>query len=262
MDLRLVLCDIGNTSIKIGFADSCRIFSSYAIPSFPHATADSLGFALLAAADHAGVEPGAIQAVVVASVVPALNRILKEAAERYFGCETLFVPQNLPVPLENRYLRPSEVGADRLVGAYAARIAFPEVPALIVVDFGTALTFDCVENNVYLGGLIFPGLATAAAGLSLNTARLPHVSLEADEDEPVPGRDTATSIRHGLVFGFRAVVEGLCSHLGRQLPQPLLIVATGGSAPLVNGRGKIFDFVIPNLLLDGLLALYHLGTGT
>ncbi len=254
----LALCDIGNTSLKIGFADAGGNIASYAFPTLPGSTRDSLGFTLLTAASHAGIEPQEIVAVAAASVVPALNEVLKGAARRYFDCEALFAPEDLPIPLENRYQRPGEVGADRLVGAFAARRAYPEAASLIVVDFGTALTFDCVSGNAYLGGLIFPGPLTAAAALSSNTARLPHVSLEPEDAKPLLGRDTATSIRHGLIFGFRAVTDGLCTCLRKQLSEPVVIIGTGGLASLINEANKIFDVVLPGLSLDGLLDLYRL----
>lgn len=254
----LALCDIGNSSIKVGFADSGGLIASYAFPTTPGSTPDSLGFTLFESARHTGIEPEGIEAMAAASVVPALNPVLKGAVQRYFKSPTFFAPGDLPIPLENRYFRPAEVGADRLVGAFAARAALPEAAGLIVVDFGTALTFDCVAGDTYLGGLIFPGPATAAAGLACHTARLPHVSLEPGPADLSIGRDTATSIRHGLVFGYLDVTTSLCQRLKKQLPQPVAIVGTGAVASLFAAMGKVFDVVLPGLLLDGLLGLYRL----
>lgn len=256
MDPELLLCDIGNTSIKLGLASEKRVLASYALPVNTHITPDSAGLDILAIFRHAKAAPKKIKACVISSVVPQLDAIMRAAIGRYIGCATLFVQQDLAVPLENRYERPDEVGADRLVGAYAARKLYPQMSSLIVVDFGTAVTFDCIKGNAYLGGLIFPGPATAAAALASHTAKLPVVDLDIYASEPAPCRDTSTSISHGLLFGFIAVTEGLCQHLKKQLPAPLNIVATGGFAASVARLSSIFNAVIPSLLLDGLRMLY------
>lgn len=257
----LALCDIGNTSIKIGFAHSAGILASYAIPTNPQASPDSLGIALWQFAAHAGIDAGQISAVVAASVVPALNPVLRAAVTRYFRSRIYFVPDDLPVPLENRYLRPAEVGADRLVCAYAARKRYPASPVLLVVDFGTALTFDCVEGAAFLGGLIFPGPGIAAETLARHTARLPQVGLEFEEMAPRPCRDTMSGIRHGLLFGYIALTEGICARLGEQFACPVKVIGTGGFAATVCARSRVFDIVLPGLLLEGLLDLYQARAG-
>lgn len=259
MESGLMLCDIGNSALKIGFSAEGGKIHTYRFPANPHDTPDSLGLRLAGALNHA--RAGAIKICVACSVVPTLDRTLKEAVRKYLGCQTLFVPTDLPVPLENRYRNREETGADILVGAYAARQLLPEARSLIVVDFGTAATFACISENAFLGGLIFPGPETAAAALARQTARLPHINPETESTEPVPGLDTATSIRHGLVFGFVAMTEGLCSRLAAQLPTPLKIVATGGFSQTIEKLTTIFDVVLPNLLLEGLVMLYESAAG-
>lgn len=254
MDSGLMLCDIGNSALKIGFAAEGRPMSVYRFPTNPHDTPDSLGLRLAGAARHAGMEK--IAACAAASVVPASDNAFREAAAKYLGCETLFASKELPVPLKNAYKRPQETGADILVGAWAARQALPEAASLIVVDFGTAATFACVSGDSFLGGLIFPGPATAAAALARGTAKLPHVSPETTRLEPRPCEDTVASIQDGLVFGFASLAEGLCARLARQLPKPVKVAATGGFAKTLEPLTTIFDAVLPNLILDGLLALY------
>ena len=181
---------------------------------------------------------------------------MREMCRRYFRKELLFAPEDIPIPLLNHYDRPAEVGADRLVGAYAARKLVPETQSLICVDFGTALTFDCVTGNSYLGGLIFPGVRTAALALAGSTAKLPNVSLEVDGAEPVPGRSTSTSINHGIMFGYAAIVEGLCARLSRQLAPPVAILATGGVAGEIQKITSCLPRLVPVLLLEGLRVLY------
>lgn len=252
----LLLFDIGNTSIKVGLADAARIIASYTLRTDAGQTSDSLGLTLTTLLLHAGVRPHEVSACVCSSVVPAMTPLLRDACRRFMGSALLQVPQDIPVPLENHYNHPKEVGADRLVGAYAARQLCPEPASLVVVDFGTATTLDCITGHAYLGGLIFPGVHTAAAALSTNAAKLPRVDLEVADAEPAPGRDTVSSIQHGILFGFACMVEGLTARLARQLPPPARILATGGFAPQIARVTPCFDQVLPDLLLDGLRQLY------
>lgn len=253
----LLLCDIGNTSIKLGLANQDSVGPSFSLPTSRNLTPDSLGLDILAILHTADVGTDSIQACVAASVVPALDPCLRQAIARYVGCPIYFAAQDLPVPLENHYLRPAEVGADRLVGAYAARRLLPDPCSLIVVDYGTAVTFDCVSGNAYLGGLIFPGPGTATEALALRASLLPYVNLDMADCEATPGRDTKTSIQHGIIFGFVSLTEGLCERLSRQLDAPLAIVATGGVAQSLGRFINIFDVIVPELLLDGLRMLYE-----
>lgn len=256
MNPELILCDIGNTSIKVGLADKKRVLTSYALPMNLDETSDSIGMSILSILRHSGADISAIKACVIASVVPALDPVVREGIARYIGCNVFFASKDLNVPLENRYERPDEVGADRLVGAYAARKLYPDAPGLIIVDFGTAATFDCVNGYAYMGGLIFPGPATCAQALARRAAKLPNVSLDIRACDPAPGRDTRTSIQHGLVFGFLGLTEGLCARLKTQLPRPIKILATGGFASSLARLSSVFDAVLPSLLLDGLRRLY------
>lgn len=259
MQPELLLFDIGNTSIKIGLANERHVLTSYTLRTDAGQTADGLGLMLLSVLRHAGVELPLLKACVASSVVPGFDPLLREAVARYVDRPLYCAGGDLPIPLENRYERPAEVGADRLVGAFAARRLCPEVPSLVVVDFGTAVTFDCVSGEAYLGGLIFPGPLTALAALSREAAKLPRVNLDIRAQEPSPGRDTVTSIQHGLVFGFVCMVEGLTQRLRRQLQGPTKVLATGGFAPAIARVSSVFDQVLPALLLEGLRRLYYEG---
>lgn len=255
----LLLADMGNTAIKLALAPvgaATVATQPYTLPSTAGHTPDSLGLTLLSLLAHAGVAAGDVAACVVSSVVPGLDPVLAQACAKYLHCQTLFAPRDLPVPLANAYERPQEVGADRLVGAWAARLRHPDIPGLLVVDFGTALTIDCVRDNAYLGGLIFPGPETALAALAHGAAKLPPVNLHIEDTAPAPGKSTVTSIQHGLVFGFVSLVEGLCQRLAPSLPSPLRVVGTGGFAAAIARVSTVFDDVAPPLVLDGLLHLY------
>ena len=253
---RMLLFDVGNSSIKVALASGEETLAGYTLHTDPAQTADDLGLKLLALLRHAGTPPESLTACAACSVVPAQNAVLREMCRRYFGKTLYFVPDDIPVPIRNLYKRPAEVGADRLVGAYAARQLFPEPTSLVCVDFGTAVTFDCVSGDAYLGGLIFPGVRTAALALAGSAAKLPHVSLEVEEQEAVPGCDTATSINHGIIFGYAALVEGLCARLCRQLAPPALVIATGGFAGEIHKFTACFAHVVPALLPEGLRRLY------
>ena len=257
MQPELLLFDIGNTCIKVGLADSRGVMTSYNLRTDPAQTSDSLGLTLLELLRHAGAEPR-FTACVASSVVPGFDPLLREAVQRYLGCPLWMVPQDMPIPLQNHYERPQEVGADRLVGAYEARRLHPGPESLIVVDFGTAVTFDCISGNAYLGGLIFPGPRTAISALARETAQLPRVNLDVDALEPAPGRSTSVSIQHGLVFGFACMVEGLTQRLKKGLPGDCLVLATGGFAPsIARISPDAFDAVLPSLLLEGLRRLHY-----
>lgn len=251
-----ILLDIGNTNIKIGFTGSDGAIEAFSLPTVKDYTADSLGLSLQQLILSCGRDKRDIEMILIASVVPNLNPLVRQACVRFCGAEPRFVPDDLPLSLENRYAEPRQVGADRLVGAFAARQLYPEPASIICIDFGTATTFDCVEGNAYLGGLICPGVLSSASALAGKTAKLPAVSLEVAEAMPVPGRSTSTSINHGFIFGFAAMAEGLCARLAQGLPKPNFVLATGGfSTPLAKVT-NCFHAVRADLLLEGLRILY------
>ncbi len=242
--------------MKIGLVhDGTR--DVYSLQTSSGQTSDSLGFSLLALLHHAGCDTTDFAACVICSVVPGMDPLFTQAITRYVGCPVLFTPGDLPVPLENHYYRADQVGADRLVAAWAARVLHPDTPALVVVDFGTAVTFDCVQGASYLGGLIFPGPLTALNSLAGATAKLPGVNLDCEDLEPTPGRDTSTSIRHGILFGFASMVEGLVARLSAQLQGPVRVVGTGGFAARIARLTPALEEVTPDLLLQGLRLLYE-----
>lgn len=248
-----LLFDVGNTNIKLCLADAKGMGRSYTLPSSNRETADSLGLAVSTICVREGVQPDTVDRWVLSSVVPPLNSLLSAACARFFSCPALFVPGDIPLPLENRYARPQEVGADRLLGGFAARTLFDD-PELIVVDFGTATTFDCVRDNAYLGGLICPGVLSSVTALGTQTAKLPHISLEFDGDELDIGTSTRQSLNHGVLFGFAAMLEGLTARLKKRLPRAR-IIATGGFAPQMAALTSCIDNLAPDLLMQGLMAV-------
>ncbi len=261
---RILLADIGNTCIKLGLADDSGPegvgpFRTWSLPTrMPH-TRDSLGLALIGLLGREGLGEGDFSACAICSVVPDLTPILRDAVRLYLSCPVLNYPDDFPPGLENRYDQPTQVGADRLLAAFAARTLFPEPASLISVDFGTATTFDCVTGQAYLGGLICPGVLSSHGALASGTAKLPRISLEADADAPLIGSNTSTSMRHGFVFGFAAMTEGLCARLKKQLPGPCLVLGTGGFAPAIAAVSSCIDHVRPDLILEGLRLAWKSG---
>lgn len=255
MTQRMLYFDIGNTNTKIGVGCGDGPLAAYVLPSNERQTADEFGLRLLGVLGHLGLAPEAFEGALASSVVPGMSQIVKAACRRFLGLHVLFAPEDVPIPLENRYARPHEVGADRLVGAFAARRLFPEAASIISVDFGTATTFDCVEGDAYLGGLICPGVLSSVSALAGGTAKLPRVSLEVEERVPVPGRSTSTSLSHGFVFGFAAMTEGLAARLAEGLEKPCFVVGTGGFAAALAEVTACFHAVKPDLLLEGLRLL-------
>ena len=256
MSMNIALFDIGNTNIKVGFADATGIAHQFSLPTNQRETADGLGVALEGLRTHLGLARGAITACVGSSVAPAVTALVRDACARFWGQELLLAPEDIPIPLENRYERPLEVGADRLVGAYAARCLLPEAKSIISVDYGTATTFDCVTDRAYLGGLICPGVHTALEALASRAAKLQNIALSFEDMSPEPGRSTAMSINHGFVFGFAAMTDGLVARLRTVLPGPVSVVATGGFAKGISHVATSFTLVRPDLLLEGLRLLY------
>ncbi len=244
------LLDAGNTTLKVCPATAQGLGPVYTLPTSRHETADSLGLWLEAIASRHGI--ASVSEFVVSSVVPPLDPLITQAAQRFWGCPARFVLHDITLPIENRYARPQEVGADRLLAAWSAR-ALLHAETIIVVDFGTATTFDCVQGNAYLGGLIAPGIASSVAALGAQTAKLPHINLELAQTVLEIGTSTRQSMNHGVLFGFAALVEGLTARLCQRLGAPQAqIVATGGFAPTIARLTTAIHQCIPDLLLRGL----------
>ena len=250
----LLLLDVGNTSTKVGLAGPDGLEASFVLPTEQPGTADSWGLRLAAAVAHSRLD--GVAAMAVSSVVPPVDSCLRAAADKYFGIRAAFVPKDLPLAVENRYARPQEVGADRLVTAFAARRLFPDAETVIVIDFGTATTFDCVQGDAYLGGLICPGVHSSARALASGTAKLPQITPEVLDETAhgrlTIGRSTSQSLNHGFVYGFAAMAEGLCLRLKERLGGQALVVATGGFAQGLAAVCPCLEEIRPDLLLEGL----------
>jgi type III pantothenate kinase len=258
----ILLLDVGNTNVKIGLARPGQgVHATFALPTSAAGsldTADAWGLKLLDICRVEDLTPGQILDVVAASVVPPMNPIIRRAAERFFGRRVRFIPEDIALPIENRYARPQEVGADRLVTAYAARCR-ERARTLVVADFGTATTLDCVQGDAYIGGLICPGVLSSARALATGTAKLPQITLEIDGPLHV-GKSTSESLNQGLIHGFAAMVEGLAARIARSVdadPAETRVLATGGFANRIAAVCPAINEVREDLLMEGLMRAWE-----
>lgn len=251
MDTTLLI-DIGNSAIKAASANPVGIIQKW---TFPHTSSDKeLGdqFKNIACASRA-----APATVLISSVVPNLTKKIIPAIANLYNAKIKLAGKDISIPLENRYKNPCALGIDRLIAAYAATKLFAGTDNFIVVDFGTAITFDCICQNAYVGGLIFPGPVIAAKALAAHTAQLPEVDITAAPDFLLPGSDTVNCIRNGLFFGYAALINGLCKDLRQTLPQYAKVIATGGYAKKLENFCPVLDTIIPDLVLQGLWWLHY-----
>ncbi|XPV76023.1 MAG: type III pantothenate kinase [Desulfovibrio sp.] len=257
MNNYVLLFDVGNTNVKIGIANAKGVTNHYTLPTTRGETADSWGLKLMQICQLNNIGPDNIEAFVLSSVVPPLDPLFSRVARTFFQCEAHFVPVSIPLDLENKYERPEECGADRLVTAYAARQLFPDHERIIVVDYGTATTFDCVVGNACMGGLICPGILSSAGALSSGTAKLPQIDLELESDTIEISKSTVQSLNQGLIYGFASMTEGLITRLEGVLGGKSFVVATGGFAGKIASASSAIDEVCHSLLLDGLHMVWY-----
>ncbi len=259
----LLAIDVGNSNIVLGVFAEDVLRDSWRLQTIRERTADELGIQLLHLFEHHRVDTQAIDGIVVASVVPPLTGTFVEMATRYFGHTPLTIDATLDTGMPILYETPGDVGADRIVNGVAAFEAYgrsAQMP-LVVVDFGTATTFDAISaQGEYLGGVICPGIQISADALFHRAAKLPRVDVR--KPTALIGRTTVGSMQSGLYYGYVAMVEGIVHRMRAELAEGVdsrLVpcVATGGMAEIIASETSTIDTVDPDLTLQGLRIVWQ-----
>ncbi len=250
--------DIGNTNIALGLYPGETLGPRWRLATGHDKSPDEYGLLMAALFRHAGISVSEVDSIAMASVVPPLTGVFREACYQYFGCKPLVVEGTNLTGVKVRYDDPGQVGADRIVNAAAAFRLYGG-PACIV-DFGTATTFDAVSaEGDYLGGAILPGIGIAAEALFERAAKLPKVDL-LRPPSPI-GRNVVHSLQSGILFGYVGIVEGMAARFLAVLGPATKVIATGGLAEIIAKETKVISILAPWLTLDGLRIIYDLGAG-
>ncbi len=256
----LLAIDAGNTNIVFAvFNEAGEVQGEWRSSSDTNRTADEFGIWLEQLMTLAGLKRADISDAIIATVVPATLFSLKTLCRKYFDCEPLVVGDpDVDIGIGAKVERPGEVGADRLVNALAAHESYGG--PLIVVDFGTATTFDIIdEEGAYIGGIIAPGVNLSSEALHQAAAQLPRVAVE--RPETVIGRSTVPAMQSGIFWGYISLIEGLVSRIRKELGKDVEVIATGGLAPLFTASTDVIKLSDDKLTLRGLLAIHRRNRG-
>jgi type III pantothenate kinase len=252
----LLAIDAGNTNLVFALVDDGAIRARWRIATDPRRTADEYAVWLHQLLALEGFTTADVEAVIIGTVVPRALHNLQVLASKYFGVDALVAgeaPVDWGIPLD--VAEPKSVGADRALNTIAAHALHPG--DLIVIDFGTATTFDVVDySGAYKGGIIAPGINLSLDALVNAAAKLPRVAIEAPESRSVIGRTTEEQMHIGIYWGYIAMMEGLVARLKAEIGRPVKVIATGGLAALFDEHTDIFDALESDLTIQGLAMLY------
>lgn len=245
----LLAIDVGNTHVVLGLYENEYLRGSWRLVSDSRRTVDEYAMSVLELLKSGGFAPKQIHRVVIACVVPQLSRVFTKVAHKYLHIEPLIISHETKTGLTIDLEEPERVGADRIVNAVAAA-GLVGTPSL-VIDLGTATTFDVVdEGAVYRGGVIAPGINLSAEALFSRAALLP--SIELRSPDKVVGKNTQEAMLSGIVYGYTELVDGLIDRIKAEMGKDYLIVATGGLARIVAEHSRHVDIVMPELTLQGM----------
>ncbi|NOZ13459.1 MAG: type III pantothenate kinase [Acidobacteria bacterium] len=250
----LLAIDIGNSNTTLGVFRNHTLVFNFRLTTRIGQTMDEYGIFVRNLLSLAGIERETLEGMVVASVVPPLDDVIETMAKKYLNLSPLFIRPGVKTGLALNVESPSDVGADRIVDCVGALSRHK--PPFIVVDFGTATTFDAVsEKHEFLGGAIAPGLKISAESLFQKAAKLPEVPFQ--KPDMAIGRNTVTNIQSGLFFGYVGLVNEILSRMKRELGSESKVIATGGLASVIVPESGLIDFLDENLTLEGLRVLFE-----
>src|SRR5690348_14623712 len=254
----LLAVDAGNTNLVFALVDGGAIKARWRIATDPRRTADQYAVWLHQLLELEGYSKADVSAVIIGTVVPRALHNLEVLASKYFHVEPLIAGQGRAEwPMELDVDEPQNVGADRALNVIAAHAKHPG--DLLVIDFGTATTFDVVSaTGAYTGGIIAPGINLSLDALVSAAAKLPRIAIEAPASNSVIGRTTESQMIIGIYWGYVAMIEGLTERIKRELGKPVTVIATGGLATLFDKHTQAFDAIEPDLTIQGLSLLYDL----
>jgi type III pantothenate kinase len=251
----LLTVDIGNTNINIGVFDGSKLKGTWKVATGVHRMPDEYASLMLNLFDRQGIDASQITGAILCSVVPPLVGVFEEVCRRYLKVLPLVVESGVKTGVRICLDNPREVGADRVVNAVAAHQMYGG--SVIVIDLGTATTFDAVsEDGDYLGGAIAPGIAIATEALFTRTAALPRVELT--HPKRAVGRSTVAAMQSGIVFGYAGLIEGIVTRIQQEMGGKAKVVATGGYAELLARETPVIEVVNPDLTLIGLRLIYEM----
>lgn len=246
----LLVIDVGNTNIVLGVYNGRTLIEDWRIRTERNITEDEFHILAFSLFEGSRIRPEEIDRTIVSCVVPPLVNILDAFCRKYLHHAPVWVDPRTYTGMPILYTNPGEVGADRIVNAVAAYHRYR--CSLVVIDFGTATTFDAIsEAGAYLGGAISPGIMISAEALFKNASKLPRVEIFAPPEQVI-GKDTAASIQSGIIYGYAGLVDGMVMRLKAEMGTHPKIVATGGLSVLIAGVSHTIDVVEPDLTLEGL----------
>ncbi len=250
----LLVIDAGNTNVTLGLFRGAELLDQWRLTTDRERSSDEYGTQVRELFERDHIELKHVEAVAIASVVPHLNPSLRRMVEVYFGLTPLFVDHTTVTGLKILYDSPAELGADRIVDAVAG-VAKYGAPC-IVVDFGTATTFNAINaEREYLGGVIAPGIKISAEALFSRAAKLPPVEIK--RPDRVIATSTVGAMQSGLFYGYAGLVDGILDKMIAEMGTTPRVIATGGLAPLIAGASKFIETIDPALTLDGLRLVHE-----
>ncbi len=251
----LLVIDVGNTSITFGVFNNDNLISSFNFKTNKKSNTEQFSLNLARKFSENSIDPSLINASIISSVVPELKVVIAATIKNITGFEPIEVSHSSKTNMSILYDNPKEVGADRIVNSVAAYSIFKK--SIIVVDFGTATTFDCISaEGAYLGGAIAPGIKISSDALTLSASELPRVDIEKPRN--IIGKNTAESMQAGIFYGYVSLVDGLIRCLKKSMQTDPVVISTGGYSKIISDESELIKHCDEFLTLKGLQILFKL----